>query len=76
MAKYLNYCWQLMLRCELMSRALVENLDWAEQVVETIIPFLTVRATERERMDKKIPCFLEDSFCRFITCFCFRSNKI
>ena len=32
LGKYLTYCWQLIVRCEMMGRALVMDIDWEEEV--------------------------------------------
>jgi hypothetical protein len=37
--KYLTFCWQLMLRCEVMARALGSAIDWKKLVSNIIMEF-------------------------------------
>lgn len=39
LAKYLEYCWQLVIRCDMMGKALGMDIPWQEMVSQCILSF-------------------------------------
>lgn len=38
LAKYLRYCWELIVRCEMMANAVGMEIPWMEVMYETLVP--------------------------------------
>ncbi|PGH16874.1 hypothetical protein AJ79_01518 [Helicocarpus griseus UAMH5409] len=41
--KYLNYCWQLLGRCDMLAKACGKSIDWVGEVTYTIFQLFGVR---------------------------------
>jgi hypothetical protein len=37
--KYLEFCWKLLIRCDLIAKALGEKIEWREEVSRCIVGF-------------------------------------
>jgi hypothetical protein len=52
LAKYLKYCWQLLVRCDMMAKELGMEIDWEDMVTECVRELWEARELNHKRLTK------------------------
>ncbi|KAF7535766.1 hypothetical protein G7054_g5147 [Neopestalotiopsis clavispora] len=64
LAKYLKYCWQLMIRCDLMAKALGSRIDWEKLVMAQVVDLWYPGGGSHNMVEKDVCCEAGDALNR------------